>query len=447
MAQRVTADDGAVQEVADRLIALWNHLGLEAAYVAAQMPGDVAGLVARAPTRIAGLAFCVPTRLDPQAFVPLAQRVLLIGAERGLSAEVCERGAAMLPRARRVVLANYDAPGWADVMAERGEAVVAALTTAFTQADATRTPTGLAGRAGVHAGITWRAIGDGPPLVLLPFFLAPSQWAPALAALARRFTVILLGGRFLGGVAALEDRAAAASYRAMVDALWQAMEVSACRRVLDVGCGSGALDRLLAPRLAPEARIVAIDLNRSLLTEARALAQEAGVAARIDFLLASAEALPLPDASCDAAFSITVLEECDADRALRELVRVVRPGGRIGVIVRAIDLPQFWHLDLPEPVRRKVTTPPQSVGASGVADAGLYRRMRRAGLDPVHGFPALVTLDRPGGPIWRYREDHALSLLDPAETTVWRQAVADARREGLLFQAHPMHCAVGHRPG
>ena len=92
---------------------------------------------------------------------------------------------------------------------------------------------------------------------------------------------------------------------------------------------------------------------------------------------------------------------------------MLRPGGRLGVIVRAIDLPQWWNLDLPAALRARAETPPQSVGARGVADASLYRRMRAARFTDLTCFPSLVTLDRPDGPIWRYREDHVLSLLTP----------------------------------
>jgi ubiquinone/menaquinone biosynthesis C-methylase UbiE len=58
----------------------------------------------------------------------------------------------------------------------------------------------------------------------------------------------------------------------------------------------------------------------------------------------NAERLPFADASFDHAYSVTVLEECDADLALRELRRVVRPGGRVGVVVRATDCrtPGTW---------------------------------------------------------------------------------------------------------
>ncbi len=94
-----------------------------------------------------------------------------------------------------------------------------------------------------------------------------------------------------------------------------------------------------------------------------------------------------------------------------------------------------------------MVTPPQSVGATGVADASLYRRAQAAGLADLTCFPALVTLDRPEGPIWRYREDHLLAQLTPDETAAWLTARDATAARGLLFMAHPMHCVVGRKPG
>jgi SAM-dependent methyltransferase len=216
--------------------------------------------------------------------------------------------------------------------------------------------------------------------------------------------------------------------------------------ILDVGCGAGSLDRLLARRLGKANAITAIDTNPFLLREAQALAKADSVDDLICFTYGNAEELPFADASFDCIFSVTVLEECDADRALAEMVRVARPGGRIGVIVRSIDLPQWWSADVPEALRQRAETPPQSVGARGVADASLYRRARQAGLSDLTCFPALVTLDRPEGPIWRYREDHLVAQLSPSETAAWQAAREVAARQGLLFMAHPMHCVVGHKP-
>jgi ubiquinone/menaquinone biosynthesis C-methylase UbiE len=418
-----------------RLLALWDHLGLEAAHVATQMAGDVAELAARAPDRLGGVVLCVPARLDPTPFAAVAERTTLIAGEFGMTATVTAAAQGRLPGARRHVLAGYDAPGWADVVADRADEIVEVLS-GLPLLPAVRPRQ----RAGMHAGISFTIHGEGPPLVLLPFFLAPSQWDPAIAVLAERFTVIVLGGRYLGGVAALEDRAAGASYRALVGSLWDAMRIEADDTVLDVGCGSGALDRLLAPRL-PGGRIVATDVNPFLLREAAVLAER--FVDRILFQEANAERLPVSDGFFYAAFSVTVLEECDADRALRELYRVVKPGGRVGVIVRAIDLPQWWNLSLPAGLKRKVEVPPQSVGARGVADASLYRRMRGAGFQDLSCFPGLVTFANPDGPIWRYREDHVLSQLSEAETSVWHEATGAARADGLLFMANPMHCCVG----
>jgi len=433
-------DEQAALTLAQRLAALWDHLGLGAAHVAAPMPGDVGGFVAAWPERVAGLVLCVPSRLDPAPFAGAAGRVLMIAGDGDLTDAVTARALPRLAGAERQVLAGYVAPGWADVVADRGEAIVGWMTEFLGRfrADAPR----AVAAQGVVAGISYRVQGSGPALVMLPFFLAPSQWQPAIAALVRRFSVVTLSGRHVGGIAALEDRARAPSYRAMVRTLLEQMAPQPGEAVLDIGSGSGALDRMVA-RLWPACPLTAVDVNPFLQREARALAVEEGLGAAIAFRPGSAEALPFPEASFGCVFTVTVLEECDADLALREAWRVLRPGGRLGVVVRAIDLPQWWNLELPPSLRGRAETPPQSVGPRAIADASLYRRMRLAGFLNVVAFPSLVTLDRPDGPIWRYREDHVLSLLTSEETETWHALTAAARHDGVLLMAHAMHCAVG----
>ena len=431
---------------AERLLALLDHLGVAAAHVATQMPGDIAGLAAQHSERLAGIVLCAPTRLDPAPFAMASDRVLMIAGEHGLTNETTARAAARLPGSGRMLLAGYDAPGWADVMADRGDEIVQAMAGFFAELSGRGHVSGQprpVAAEGTVAGITYRIEGSGPVLILLPFFLAPSQWDPAIAALAQRFTVVRVGGRHVGGVAALEDRARAPTYRAMFRTLVDVIDAKPGEAILDVGCGAGSLDRLLAKRLGAANPITACDTNAFLLREAGALAKTDGLDGLIRFTKGDAESLPFPDASFGCAFSVTVLEECDADRAIREMMRVTKPGGRIGIIVRSIDLPQWWSFPVPDTLRQRAETPPQSVAATGVADASLYRRMRAAGLADLVCFPSLVTLDRPDGPIWRYREDHVLSLLSPEETETWRAAWEPARAENLLFMAHPLHCAVG----
>jgi SAM-dependent methyltransferase len=373
--------------------------------------------------------------------------LLMIGAERGPSAEAVARAADVLPQARRLTLADYHAPGsWADAVADRGAEIAPAmidfldrLAAAGRPADAPRS----VAAEGAHAGITYCIRGAGPALVLLPFFLAPSQWEPAIPVLAEHFSVVTLGGPHLGGVASLEDRANNRSYRAMFQALIDQIAPRPGEAILEVGCGAGSLVRLLARRLGGTNPITAADVNPFLLREAAALAASEGLAESIRFTDGNAEAMPFPNNAFDCVYSVTVLEECDADRAIGEIHRVLRPGGRAGIAVRAVDMKQWWNLALSEPILRKVDTPPYSVAPSGVADRSLYRRMRNAGFGDLGCFPALVTLDRPGGPIWRNREDHAVSLLSPEERAEWQAERDRAVAEGLLFMAHPLHCAVG----
>lgn len=99
--------------------------------------------------------------------------------------------------------------------------------------------------------------------------------------------------------------------------------------VLDLGCGAG-FDALVAAQLVgPAGRVVGIDLSPEMLAVAEAGRAEVGFS-RVEFRAAAVEALPFPDASFDVALSNGVLNLVpDKPAALREIFRVLRPGGRL----------------------------------------------------------------------------------------------------------------------
>jgi SAM-dependent methyltransferase len=101
-------------------------------------------------------------------------------------------------------------------------------------------------------------------------------------------------------------------------------------RLLDAGCGGGSITLGLAEAVAP-GEVVGVDREAHRLEGARRLAAEHG-ATNSRFVAGDIYALPLPDGAFDAAFAHHVLQHlAEPARALRELRRVLRPGGVVGI--------------------------------------------------------------------------------------------------------------------
>jgi hypothetical protein len=126
---------------------------------------------------------------------------------------------------------------------------------------------------------------------------------------------------------------------------------------------------------------------------------------------------------------------------------VTRPGGRIGIIVRAIDLPFLVNLPLDPALKAKVEAPGIIGGGmapKGCADASLYQRFHALGLTGLKCFPQLVSVV-PGQPRLERYQQQILAALNPTEAETWRQAVARVEGDGTFFIAQAYHCAVGTR--
>jgi SAM-dependent methyltransferase len=107
-----------------------------------------------------------------------------------------------------------------------------------------------------------------------------------------------------------------------------AAQIGPGQRVLDVACGTGILARHVAPLVGPSGSVVGLDINEGMLDVARRKAPE------IEWKQGRAEELPFAEGSFDAVvsqFALMFFE--DRQGAIREMLRVLKPGGRLAVAV------------------------------------------------------------------------------------------------------------------
>ncbi len=112
--------------------------------------------------------------------------------------------------------------------------------------------------------------------------------------------------------------------------------------VLDVACGPCGVTRQLARRTS--ARLVGIDLSRDMLGEGEHNIARDGLSERVSLVLGRGEQLPFPDATFDAlTFTYLLRYVADPEATLRELARVVKPGGHIASLEFAVPSAPWWH--------------------------------------------------------------------------------------------------------
>jgi SAM-dependent methyltransferase len=166
------------------------------------------------------------------------------------------------------------------------------------------------------------------------------------------------------------------------------------QRVLDVGCGPGALTAELVRRTGPD-RVAAVDPSASFVDAARA--RHPGV----DVRLASAEDLPFDDAAFDAALAQLVVHfMTDPVRGVSEMARVVRPAGAIAACVwdHAGDqgpLALFWRVarELDPDVADESNLP-------GVREGHLASLFREAGVRDVASISLTADLHHASFEAW-----------------------------------------------
>ena len=126
----------------------------------------------------------------------------------------------------------------------------------------------------------------------------------------------------------LESRAKDAVFSRLLDRYAAHLKLPDSAKVLDIGCGTGAVLRTLAQRAGFEGQLYGVDQCQPFVDAAREFTNEQGMDGRIDFRVGDAHRLDFPSEAFDAVIAHTLISHVsEPQQVLQEMARVVRPDG------------------------------------------------------------------------------------------------------------------------
>jgi ubiquinone/menaquinone biosynthesis C-methylase UbiE/class 3 adenylate cyclase len=220
-------------------------------------------------------------------------------------------------------------------------------------------------------------------------------------------------------------------------------------RILDVGSGTGDDVIVLAGLVGATGAVVGVDKSAVMVDEAR---QRAAALLQARFVIGDAERLDLGDDSFDAVRSDRLVQYVlDPVRAVREMVRVTRPGGRVVVAETDWETAVFDAPD--DEVARRINHAWCDSRPSGQVGHKLFGIFKRSGLDNVD-VTAYANVVTDPGPHYTEGVIPALAAqavdsgaATPAEASQWVTAMKDAVERGVFFRAFTTFVVAGRVPG